>query len=186
MDRYPPSTWGECNGLNTLICNLFFIMPPNVSPGRSPYWSNKKGICNFRLNGKGPEYQGTAEYKHTGKREGGEKQTCAVQQSQGGTSVQGIHCEAQTAASHYRCKWAIVLYLSWHVFQILPADTWYAQIQSKWEMFFLGFGIFHPVFTATVVLHKILHSSFPVCFYPSLLFSAFFPPTRVLRPSLSL
>lgn len=91
MDRYSPSTWGECDGLNTLICNLF-IIPPNVGLGRSPYWSNKKrlgrhsnsvlptwGICNFRLNGKGPEDQGRTEYKHTG---GGEKLTCTFEQSQ--------------------------------------------------------------------------------------------------------
>lgn len=41
MNRYSPSTWGECNGLNTLICNLF-IMSPNVGLGRSHYWSKTK------------------------------------------------------------------------------------------------------------------------------------------------
>lgn len=36
--------------------------------------------------------------------------------------------------AHYRCKWTIVLSLTWPVFQTLSADTWYAQYtQQKWE-----------------------------------------------------
>ena len=188
MDRYSPSTWGECNGLNTLICNLF-IMPPNVGLGRSPYWSNKKkkkkkkkrgggerncflpkGICNFRLNGKGPEDQGRTEYKHRGREK---KQTCTFWKKPKGHPLWGPNCCEPLRVQMSHCSlFELARVPNRTCRHLICSDS--KEVPKVTLRFWHASPCLHSGYT--VVLHKILHLSFPVCFHPSLLFSLFFLP----------
>lgn len=55
------------------------------------------------------------------------------------TPMPTINCEAQSTASHHRCRWAIVLSLNQLALQTEPADTWYAQLNGNWKVGWLAY-----------------------------------------------
>lgn len=158
-DRCSLCTWEECNRLNTLICNFFFIMPPNVSLGRSQYWFNKNRLMRhsdcvlpawvmwifFKIL---MVLRIELEKRINTQREEN-KQTCAFELYQIDTCV-----DCQLWSQNY-CEPLQVQMSHCSLFELacvpaVPSDIWHAQVT----------GIFHPIHMTIVILHKIHHLSF--------------------------
>lgn len=171
VDRYSPGTGRERRGLNDLIGNPFLLCRPNVGLEESHYWSNNNNNFLKPRSCKGTGIRFYPSDQFAGRVWMGPDQN-KVEGKNSWTRPNGHLC--RSSVTKPKLLWVIIvlnepLLCVW--VGLCSSRTCRHSICLHAERFRRPTGIFHALYAALFILHKIIISSPNVCFFPHFIIS---------------